>query len=187
MVVIVTSLQTYLHQSASVVTAIKCLFILLVRNGLQSSVLGCNVPEVNWYGRNRAQLSGHTEIILTWGQTNTGQLTGRDFDTIWPHCQAARKCLTDNLRNWETINIYDLWCRLLSVISCENVRDKNLPRRPLGALILASLSRSATPLDALLLKMIISWRQLMYQMNQKSNWFWDHKNLFYFHHVFTRL
>ena len=150
MVVIVTSLQTYLHQSASVVTAIKCLFILLVRNGLQSSVLSCNVPEVNWYGRNRARHSGHTEIILTWGQTNTGQHTGRDFDTIWPHCEAARKCLPDNLRNWETINIYDLWCRLLSVISCENVRDKNVPRGggPLGALILASLSRSAIPLDA---------------------------------------
>ena len=36
------------------------------------------------------------------------------------------------------------------MISCENVRDKNVPRGggPLGALILASLSRSAIPLDA---------------------------------------
>ena len=42
MVVIVTSLQTYLHQSASVVTAIKCLFRLL-----QASVLSFNVLEVN--------------------------------------------------------------------------------------------------------------------------------------------
>ena len=99
MVVIVTLPRTYLHQSASVVTAIKCLFIVEVRNGLQSSVLEAAMFQRLTDMGGTVVGSGHTEIILTWGQTNTGQLTGRDFDTIWPHCEAARKCLADNLRN----------------------------------------------------------------------------------------
>ena len=61
--VIVTLLQTYLHQSASVVTAIKCLFILLVRTQ------NCLTPSF-------------TSSAMFWRLTDLGGTLGSTVDTL---------------------------------------------------------------------------------------------------------
>ena len=89
MVVIVTLLQTYLHQSASVVTAIKCLFILLVVHVLQASVpiMQCSLGELIRWAEHRTP-----EIILTWSNADCPRLTISLGGTLilFGHCGAAR-------------------------------------------------------------------------------------------------